>query len=848
LPTFRPSSLYPRTIAAAIALGFAGLGNVQADLAKDADYRAALVALAEGKPDIAVVRLDALLGSPVADQLTAAEKKRAELLHLEANVRSGEYRSALESPLTAVAESDPSASFWIALAEAGSGELASAAARLESLQDLSAAKFRYRNEAALTRCHLLHRLRADAAALAELQRFISNVSTTHPEMVTQAIVAMARIHLIAGNTSSAEAAMAELSTTSADYVGAWVALEKGLTGDAIARFQEILAIPANKLAPVMADGARHGLATARLNAGEEDTARELWVGLLENSPDSPIATVAMQYLNRRPLGDTPPVAEKLSEWRTNDTSPHRQGLALWHLAQSKFTRGDDARGRSLLLEFLSDFPGHDVELAVRMRLAQSLISIREFELARQMLETAATLAVNPVDLDQLDFLRGQIEFYAGDIVDAVASFGSAVRDDDENLSSSANFNVGQARLYGDPDIAIADVLANYDDLVPAGSTPTDLLLERGFHLARRGSAAAFAVLAEFVHNHEDHPRAADAELALAELHLNQIPPKSVSAREHIESAKRRNLTIDQREQIDHVAMWIEDSAGEERRVIALAEQFLNDWPESKLRPDVLMKLGETHYQLGNFYSSSRTFQRLTEEAPDSDLVPAAEFFAAKAAGQSLDPNEQNRAVGLWRELMDGGTPFASAARHELGLLQLRLDDVDGALGSFQAILDMQPPPDDDLRFAVLCDLGQAWFAKSNANVAANSESEIDFTNAVAAFDQLLNSENASPAWKIQAAVRKAKCLALSERTEEALAIYQTILADRDQPIVGSSSVEAEEWYYRAGFAAIRVFESRSDWKEAVAVADRLARRGGVRSVEAGQLADRLRLEHFVWDR
>ena len=780
--------------------------------------------------------------------LDPIEKRRAELLHLEAIVRAGKFASALESPLIEVVDSDPEAAFWVAIAEAGRGELVGAASRLAALKSLAPAEFRYRDEAALTRCLLLQRIGDNETALSELDALIRNTLPAHADLVEQAKLARARIHLITGNFESVDSATAELTELSRGYVGAWTALEQGQTGDAIAQFQQILTTTEGQLPAVISDGARHGLATARLKAGEEDTARELWTALLDESPDSPVATVAMQHLNRRPLGDTPPVVAKLAQWRADGSSPHRQGLALWHQSQGEFANGDDEAGRTLLRDFLDQFSGHEVELSVRLRLVQSMISSRDFEGARQMLETAAPLAVDPADRDQLDFLRGQIEFNAGDLENAIADFRSAVRNADESLPPAAEFNIAQARLHGDPDVPIADVVAGADDLVPAGSSPTDLLLERGFHLARRGSAAAFTVLADFVHEHPNHARAADAELALAELHLNQIPPKPVSAREHIESAKRRNLTIDQRERIDHVAIWIEDSASEDRRVIEMSEQFLADWPESTLRPDVLMKLGETRYQLGDFSAASQTFQRLTDEAPDSQLVPAARFFAAKAAGLSLDPKEQSRAVDLWRRILDNDERFASASRHELGLLLLRLDDVDAALASFRTILFMQPPPEDELRFAVLCDLGQAWFAKANAEVAADTETKLDFSNAIAAFDQLLLAEKASPAWKIQAAVRKAKCLELSGRTQEALAIYQSILTARDQATVGSSSQLAEEWYYRAGFAAVRVYEGRKEWRQAVSVADRLARRGGLRSVEAGRLADRLRLEHFVWDR
>ena len=55
-----------------------------------------------------------------------------------------------------------------------------------------------------------------------------------------------------------------------------------------------------------------------------------------------------------------------------------------------------------------------------------------------------------------------------------------------------------------------------------------------------------------------------------------------------------------------------------------------------------------------------------------------------------------------------------------------------------------------------------------------------------------------------------------------------------------------DWFFRAGLSAIRLLQKDGKWKEAVDVADRVAQFGGPRSAEAAQIADRLRLRHFIW--
>jgi hypothetical protein len=109
----------------------------------------------------------------------------------------------------------------------------------------------------------------------------------------------------------------------------------------------------------------------------------------------------------------------------------------------------------------------------------------------------------------------------------------------------------------------------------------------------------------------------------------------------------------------------------------------------------------------------------------------------------------------------------------------------------------------------------------------------------------------SPARRLEALYRKAHALNQLRRTQEALEAYYDAVNSQFEPggpAPGTPKPAAgQSWAFLAGFEAIALLESSGQWRSAIRIADRLAESGGSRADEARELAERLRLEHFVWD-
>jgi len=55
------------------------------------------------------------------------------------------------------------------------------------------------------------------------------------------------------------------------------------------------------------------------------------------------------------------------------------------------------------------------------------------------------------------------------------------------------------------------------------------------------------------------------------------------------------------------------------------------------------------------------------------------------------------------------------------------------------------------------------------------------------------------------------------------------------------------WFYKAGFYAAHLFEQQEDWKAAIGIYQKMAKRDGPRAAEARSRLSQLRLEKFIWD-
>ena len=155
------------------------------------------------------------------------------------------------------------------------------------------------------------------------------------------------------------------------------------------------------------------------------------------------------------------------------------------------------------------------------------------------------------------------------------------------------------------------------------------------------------------------------------------------------------------------------------------------------------------------------------------------------------------------------------------------------------------PENSALRYAVLADLGYSYYLES----LNTEDNRVPLEKAAETFARLSNIEALPVAARYNAAVRRAKCLEALGRPNIAQEIYRSMIAEESGgDILGSEvSLEENEWIFRAGFSAINILKENKDWAAAIKIADTLSLKEGPRAIEAGNLAEQLRLKHWVWD-
>lgn len=440
---------------------------------------------------------------------------------------------------------------------------------------------------------------------------------------------------------------------------------------------------------------------------------------------------------------------------------------------------------------------------------------------------------------RLDFALSSRAFRAGEFESAADRYSRASRNQGSENRSRNLFNAALSHLRNDDFARFTAALDSFRESDPESGLIADLTYLAGLQLASQGDPAAADYLGPFIREHPDHPSHVDAQLALAEIHLNQVPARPLSARVLFEGLRKEPLTLDQNERLDYAAVWLEHVANAPAALVESARSFVRDWPSSNYLPEISMLLARQYLRNGEMPLARETFERIVTDFPESEFAETARFFAVRSMG----PEEE--AIERWREIVDGGGPLAVEARHELGLLLLSLDRFPEARAELEALAETFPP-DSPMRFAVLADVGFSHYAEA---LARDSDEE-QLNLAADAFARLSALPDAPDSWKFSAAIRRGKCLEALGKPDVALEIYRSLVVgteDSRESLGVVTEVGSTEWVFRAGFSAIELMSEREDWEGAIRIADALSRKDGPRAFEASRLAERMRLKHWVWD-
>lgn len=615
------------------------------------------------------------------------------------------------------------------------------------------------------------------------------------------------------------------------YLEGRLMLLEGRASEAMPLFDDMLS-KTEGMNPHLLAGAALGSSEARIILHGYDIADKPLETFIWRYPESPWLETVFTRLDQIYAEQESPAEGELQKWAVKQP-PRCAALARFYVSRMQMREKKLEKAEVSLLLFVKSYPAHPLLPYVHLMQADLLITKRDLPGAVRALEAAERKAANDLQRSEIQLRTGLVLYSQGQFLLAANEFQRAA-EKSPRLRENASFNAALASLNQ----------KNYDRFLseyraltaafPDSSLRADLTLEKGLIQARDNDPRAEESLQLYLSHFPLNARQGEARLALAELayERGELP----AASSYLKTANRAANTEGTIEHGEYLGIFLaeEQNAKSEREVIERALAFLRKYPKSPLVPEVRMKLGQIYYRTSDFPAAETQFVTLARENPASPYAEAALFVAGQAAMQWIDSGAVDRALKLFDEVVQRDGVLKLHARQQQALVQAKLGKESEAVVLYEAILAAQPPPEPELRFAALAGKGD------NLLILGRKKPE-DLQAAIEVFDQLAKWPEVTPTWRNQALYKKARALEQLDRTPDALAVFYDVL-EQD-----GATREEFFWYYKAGFDAARVFQDKEDWKEAIAIYDKMARVDGPRAAEAKARARELRLKHFIWD-
>ncbi len=572
------------------------------------------------------------------------------------------------------------------------------------------------------------------------------------------------------------------------------------------------------------------MADAHLQTNTPESGDDYLEDFIDRHPNDPALDRVFAKLDQVYRAERKPPRNELEKW-AHDSAQPRRGFARWYLGQSDWRSGRHE-------EALRQFEALRASSPLPAALAPALLQYARLKIEASKFNDALNILTAAEKTQPAADVRAQIEFELGRALSGARRFPEAAARFSKvtmppEIANTAVLNASLAWLQqGD----VAKTQSGANELGKRGDTAAqaDLSLEQALAAAKRGEKKAQPMLQEFARQFPSHARAAEAQLALAELAFHATPPKLDEAEKFLAAAGAAHPSIETSERAAYLGVWLADARGAESdAVIALANEFLHAYPQSSLAAEVRMKLAESHFRRQDFANAQTQFETLTQEYPKSPFTETALFLAAQSAAASMANQSLDRALELLTQVvkMNGGLRWA--ARNEQAAIERRLGETADAQLLYDEVLKGDAGTVE--KEEALC--GKAdIFSEQAAADSANLE------RAVALYDQLANETMGQPHWQNQALFKKGLCLEKKSDRGGALASFYRVLEFNPSP----KQPPEFFWYYKAGFNAARLLEEDQKWDSAAAIYEKLVTANGPRSEEAKARLSQLRLEHFLW--
>lgn len=813
-------------------------GQETMNLAEMDEFQAALRALDHELPSVAAEKLQRLYQETGA-LLPDSGRSLLTRVFFESLVRSARFDQLIQYGDSPFFSKDVSTPFWRGLALGRLGNYTEAINALRPVAKDESHPYTYA-AALVTSGYLLQSQRPEAAIEILQPLFRSGVPAS---LQAFAFLRAASIHVDRGRPDEAKALVQMVPQEASGQISgdlallkAKIALAEGRKEEASSSAESLMESSKNRNL-ALHNRALLFRADALLSLHRQQEAITLVQQFVSTQPESPLLPLAFQKLDEAGFFSSPQLA--IDTW-LQSASPQVRSLTLFY--RCAWEEHDPSRIAGLE-NFVRDFPDHPLQAAARVKLALVKVITDPAESSR-LLAPLQKQTLSPALRQAVSDIAARAQFQQGNFSAAAQGFRETPSQDRPTPDVNRIFNCAVAAIYANAPQILDQELQQLALDEQNRETRIQLELERGLYLAAKNHPSAIALLKNFVRDHPGHPRTAEAEIAIAELYLLVgFPIQTEKARTQLKSLTASKLTPPQQQRVDYVSFWIEAIEGNRDAAVSAGKKFLQSWPQSPDRPAVLMKIGEIHFAARDFAKAQSAFDELVALDPKGPLSESALFFSAKSAVYSMNRQDQEEAIRKWRMVIDRGGPLANEARHQQSLAKLRQGNPREALAVIEALLDPKRPLSPELRLAALTTKGQALFDLAQSS----PEKEGQLVAAVATFDRIIEDRYANRFWINQASLHKGRCLEILGDDDKALEVYFNVISR--SPLEGLNGREAPEytWFYRAGFAAISILRERQEWRSAVRLAERLGATSGPRAEEAAELANRLRLLHFIWD-
>jgi len=547
---------------------------------------------------------------------------------------------------------------------------------------------------------------------------------------------------------------------------------------------------------------------------------------IDANPRSPLLPEAMRALDEIHASTDGPSGTELKKWKNDTAQPVRSALAAYYLARDDERQGRTAKAVAGYEAFIATHPRLAPRPEAASRLIGLLLAEGKLEPAVRQLDGAEQTAPNRAAWGGVRFLRGAANFMAGNYAVAGELFLQAAGANPE-IEKDAWFNA-----------ALAAMLAEGSN---GGSRAGDLLrgkyprlaeeaaLASAFHRAALGAPDAGGGLRELARGAQAPGVRDRARFGLAEWRLVNHEAGAGSG-----DFRRISNSGAPAGQADYFAVYALDD-GSQAAIPAVSEaakKFIEANPDSAREADVRMKWGEVLARGGDYRAARVQFEAAAGAARDRGVAASALFLSARSAARSMDPALLEQAVGLFEEVAKDDGPLAAQARLEQALLQNAAGRPDAALVLFDDLI--KETADARVRITAQMKKGDTLFS-------LGAKDPKRYAEAIAVWNEVAAVENCQPSERNEALAKSADARVKLGEFDAALSAYYRVLsAPRDaQP--------EYFWYYKAGFDAAHLLESRNQLKEAIAIYEKMAASEGPRSGEARDRVKRLRLENFIWE-